>query len=78
MPSLFDGHPVIAVSNRYYTDRHDMGSNVDLSFSSIMDPHGILASGKAKGLVHLIENAVEYYERKTGMGLESMCVSTTF
>ena len=63
-PDDFENHEVIAIGNRFYTDRHDKGGDVDIPFSYYVDPRGILERGKGAEFVHLMENEVDYFEMK--------------
>lgn len=60
----------IESSNRYFTSIKDCGpTEKHVSFSTEIDPHGVLSSFESTGYIHGENNVVEYYERsilKTG------------
>ena len=67
VPSAFQGHPSIDVSNRYYTPRQHALQDRHISFSPVIDPDNILSEAMGEEFVHTEDNRVEYYEaRKEG------------
>jgi hypothetical protein len=67
VPSAFQGHPSIDVSNRYFTPRQHALQDRHISFSQAVDPDNILSEAMGEEFVHTEDNEVEYYEaRKEG------------
>lgn len=64
LPDVFEGHTAISLANRFYTNKHDKGQELDLPFGPAIDPHGVLERGKDNLFVHLPENQVKYYKFK--------------
>ena len=62
-PSLFENFPTIDIGNRYFTQRSEVLVDDIASFSSAIDPHGILAHSGGDKYVHTMDNLVQYYER---------------
>ena len=69
VPSTFQGHPSIDISNRYFTPRQHAFQDRHISFSAVIDPDNILSEAMGEEFVHTEDNEVEYYEaRKEGRG----------
>jgi len=67
VPSVFQGHPSIDVSNRYFTPRQHALQELHISFSPAVDPDNLLSEAMGEEFVHTEDNEVEYYEaRKEG------------
>lgn len=69
VPADFEGHPSIAISNRFYSDRRSCGPSSDaeeVAFGEGVDPNRVLEKAKGKNLVHLTENEVAYFEWRDG------------
>jgi hypothetical protein len=62
VPSAFQGHPSIDVSNRYFTPRQHALQDRQISFSPAIDPDNILSDAMGEEFVHTEDNEVEYYE----------------
>lgn len=65
IPEEFEGHPAIAVANRFFSDRRACGTssdNQDLPFSPDVDPSRILQASKGQNFLHLEDNRVDYFE----------------
>jgi len=69
VPSTFQEHSSIDVSNRYFTPRQHALQDRQISFSAVIDPDNILSEALGDEFVHTEDNEVEYYEaRKEGKG----------
>jgi hypothetical protein len=68
VPSAFQGHPSIDVSNRYFTPRQHALQEPHISFSPAIDPDNILAEAMGEEFVHTKDNEVEYYEARKEAG----------
>jgi hypothetical protein len=69
VPSTFQGHLSIDISNRYFTPRQHALQDRHISFSAVIDPDNILSEAMGEEFVHTEDNEVEYYEaRKEGRG----------
>jgi len=68
VPSAFQGHPSIDVSNRYFTPRQHALQAPHISFSPAIDPDNILAEAMGEEFVHTEDNEVEYYEARKEAG----------
>lgn len=62
IPSSFQGHPSIDVSNRYFTPRQHALQERHISFRPDIDPDNILEEAMGEDFVHTEDNEVEYYE----------------
>ena len=62
VPSSFQGHPSVDVSNRYFTPSQHALQERHISFSTAIDPDNILAQAMGEEFVHTEDNEVEYYE----------------
>jgi hypothetical protein len=68
VPSPFQGHPSIDVSNRYFTPRQHALQERHISFSPVIDPDNILTEAMGEDFVHTEDNKVEYYEARKEAG----------
>ena len=68
IPSSFQGHPSIDVSNRYFTPRQHALQDRHISFSQAVDPDNILSEAMGEEFVHTEDNEVEYYEARKEAG----------
>ena len=62
VPSAFQGHQSIDVSNRYFTPRQHALQDRHISFSTTIDPDNVLSEAMGEEFVHTEDNDVEYYE----------------
>ena len=62
IPTSFQGHPSIDVSNRYFTPSQHALQERHISFSPAIDPDNVLAEAMGEEFVHTEDNEVEYYE----------------
>ena len=59
------GHPVLEITNRYFTAEREATGQDAVTLGPAVDPLGILAAfGKEQGGLHLQDNTVEYYEQR--------------
>ena len=68
VPSSFQEHPSIDVSNRYFTLRKHALQDLQISFSPVIDPDNILSEAMGEEFVHTEDNEVEYYEARKEAG----------
>lgn len=62
MQGEYQDYPAIDTANRYFTDRHDMGSVGQIDIPENVDPKGDLTKLMGEEYVHLPENEVTYFE----------------
>ncbi|EPQ50468.1 hypothetical protein GLOTRDRAFT_50439, partial [Gloeophyllum trabeum ATCC 11539] len=60
-PSNTDGHPTLEISNRYFSARKHNQADIDVPFSDLVDPEGILRKLSDDRWVHTDDNDVTYY-----------------
>jgi hypothetical protein len=64
VPNQFEGHNAIDTANRFFTPRSQARTEDITSFSTVVDPDGILTSAMNLDdkFTHTIDNEVDYYE----------------
>jgi hypothetical protein len=63
-PSYVSGtdHPIMEVSNRYFTQKIHSSSNDIVPLEKDIDPRGILKKVAGTEFVHTVENSVSYFK----------------
>ena len=68
VPSGFQGHLSMDVSNRYFTPCQHALQDPHISFNPVIDPDNILSQAMGEEFVHTEDNEVEYYEARKEAG----------
>jgi hypothetical protein len=61
-PPTYADVPRLDASNRYFTASKDMVQSIQLPFTLLADPNGVLQSMQGQDLIHTFDNVVDYYK----------------
>jgi hypothetical protein len=61
-PPTYADMPRLNASNRYFTAAKDTVQSIQLLFTQLADPHGVLQSMQGQDLIHTSDNVVDYYK----------------